>query len=171
MGRASSEGGHADRRRKLEATKRKVIGWNSFVDLVVGGIKPIPALVWAVLYRHATAGIVTRSNSLLAKDVGVSRETIKRAIGALRQAKLLYVVRQGGMHVGPTTYRLGVRDLKGDAAAGSGGGLGGEAETSDREAAGTEEAEPEASTRPVTDAPIVRDAELPTEPSTTTATG
>jgi len=164
MGRDSSEGGHADRRWKLDATRRKVLGWNDFVDLVVGGIKPIPALVWAVLYRHATAGIVTRSNSLLAKDVGVSRETIKRAIGALRQAKLLYVVRQGGMHVGPTTYRLAVRDLKGATAAGSGG----EAETSDREAA---EAEPEVTASPMVDAPMGRDAELPTEPSTTTATG
>ena len=167
MGRDSSEGGHADRRRKLDATRRKVLGWNGFVDLVVGGIKPIPALVWAVLYRHATAGVVTRPNSLLAKDVGVSRETIKRAIATLRQAKLLYVVRQGGMHVGPTTYRLGVRDLRGNAAAGSGG----EAETIDREAAGTEEAEPEVTASPMVDAPMVRDAELPTEPSTTTATG
>lgn len=167
MTRNPSEGRYANGLTKLEATKRKVVGWNKFVDKVVGSIKPIQALVWTVLYRHATAGIVTRSNSLLAKDVGVSRETIKRAIGALRKEKLLQVVRQGGMHVGPTTYRLAVRDLRRSAA----GGLGGDDDPSDREAAGAREAVPEASTSQVTDAPMVPNAELPTEPSTTAATG
>jgi hypothetical protein len=165
MTRNPSEGRYANGLTKLEATKRKVVGWNKFVDKVLGSIKPIQALVWTVLYRHATAGIVTRSNSLLAKDVGVSRETIKRAIGALRQAKLLYVVRQGGMHVGPTTYRLVVRDLRRSAA---GGSAADEAEASGLEAAG---AEPGATASPVVDASMVPNAELPTEPSTTAATG
>jgi len=97
---------------KLEATKRKVLGWNSFVDLLVGGLAPKTALVWAVLYRHATEGFVTRSNALLAQDINASDSTIRRAIAKLRQEGLLKVVRQGGMHVGPSTYRLAVRNLR-----------------------------------------------------------
>jgi hypothetical protein len=98
---------------KLEATRRKIQGWNCFVDLVVGGLLPVPALVWAVLYRHATDGVVTRSNTLLARDLDVSDKTIRRAITMLRLKGLLKVVRQGGLHVGPSTYRLAVRNLRG----------------------------------------------------------
>ncbi len=133
----------------------------------MGGIKPSPALVWAVLYRHAAQGIVTRSNSLLAKDVGVSRETIKRAIGSLRKEKILRVVRQGGRHVWPTTYKLGVRDLRGSVSAGSEG----DDETSDREGAEGKETEPEAKAGPGTDALKILDAERLTESPTTMATG
>jgi hypothetical protein len=167
MTRDSSDGSRSGDHHRIEATKRKIFGWNDWVDKVVGGLKPIPALVWAVLYRHATAGIVTRSNSLLAKDVGVSRETIKRAIATLRKEKLLQVVRQGGMRVGPTTYRLAVRDLRRSAA----GGSAGEAEANCREEEGTAETAPEAPVSPVVDASMVPNAELPTEPSTTAATG
>ena len=113
MARSSSEDHRPAERLRLDATKRKVFGWNSFVDLLVGGIPAVEALVWAVLYRHATDGVVTRSNALLARDVGVSDKTVRRAITALRRAKLLHVVQQGGMHVGASTYRLAVRNMKG----------------------------------------------------------
>lgn len=112
MVRNPSEQQPARRPPKLEATKRKIHGWNRFVDSLVGRLKPIPALVWATLYRHATDGLVTRSNALLARDVGVSDKTIRRAIGTLRSHQLLQVVRQGGMHIGPSTYRLFVKDLE-----------------------------------------------------------
>ncbi len=113
MARTSSEHRRTGKPAKLEATKRKIQGWNCFVDLVVGGLQPVPALVWAVLYRHATDGVVIRSNALLARDLDVSDKTIRRAIAKLRQEGLLKVVRQGGMHVGPSTYRLAVRNLRG----------------------------------------------------------
>ncbi len=112
MARNSSDRGQQDGNRRLEATKRKITGWNLFVDLLVGGLPPVPALVWAVLYRHAQEGVVTRANSTLGRDLSVSKETIKRAINLLREKKLLQVVRQGGMHVGATTYQMAVRDLK-----------------------------------------------------------
>ncbi len=112
MARNSSDRGQQDGSRRLEATKRKITGWNKWADLLVGGLPPVPALVWAVLYRHAQEGVVTRANSTLGRDLGVSKETIKRAIKLLRNKKLLQVVRQGGMQVGATTYRLAVRDLK-----------------------------------------------------------
>ena len=97
---------------KLEATKRKIQGWNAFVDKLVGGLPPVQALIWAVLYRHAVDGVVTRANDLLVKDVSVSESTVKRAIKGLRKARLLQVVRQGGLHVGPSTYRLMIRDTR-----------------------------------------------------------
>ncbi len=112
MARSSSSRGTPGVRSKLEATKRKIQGWNAFVDLLVGGLPPVQSLIWAVLYRHATDGVVTRSNALLAKDVNASDKTIRRAITALRKAELLHVVQQGGMHVGASTYRLAVRDMK-----------------------------------------------------------
>ncbi len=113
MARSSSSRGGPGVRHKLEATKRKIRGWNAFVDLLVPGLPPVQALVWAVLYRHATDGVVTRSNALLANDLRVSDKTIRRAITALRKAGLLHVVQQGGMHVGASTYRLAVRNMKG----------------------------------------------------------
>ena len=177
MVRSSSDEGSAGRAQRLEATRRKVLGWNKFVDLVVGGINPTAALVWAVLYRHAVEGVVTRANSQVAKDVGVSRATIKRAITMLRQAKLLRVVRQGGMHAGPTTYRLAVRDLRSSAAGGSeeqksaGGAVGEAADATSPDLGGAGDAEPQAEAGTVTDASMPRDVDLPTKLSTTTATG
>jgi DNA-binding transcriptional MocR family regulator len=112
MTRNPSDGSGSGDHHRIEATRRKILGWNNWVDMVVGGLKPIPALVWAVLYRHAREGVVTRANSTLARDLGVSKETIKRAIQTLRNERLLRVVRQGGMHVGATTYQLLVRPLK-----------------------------------------------------------
>lgn len=112
MTRNPSDGSGSGDHHRIEATRRKILGWNNWVDMVVGGLKPIPALVWAVLYRHAREGVVTRANSTLARDLGVSKETIKRAIQTLRNERLLRVVRQGGMHVGATTYQLRVRPLK-----------------------------------------------------------
>lgn len=97
---------------KLEATKRKIKGWNAFVDELVGGIPPVQALIWAVLYRHAVDGVVTRANTTLVEDVSVSESTVKRAIKGLKRAGLLRVVRQGGMHVGATTFRLMTQDLR-----------------------------------------------------------
>jgi hypothetical protein len=113
MSRGTSRRSAPRDRPKLEATRRKICGWNSFVDLLVPGLPAVQALVWAVLYRHATDGFVTRSNALLAKGLGVSDKTIRRAITALRKAGLLHVVQQGGMHVGASTYRLAVRNMKG----------------------------------------------------------
>lgn len=112
MAQGSSSHSGPGVRPKLDASKRKILGWNDFADLLVGGIPAVQALIWAVLYRHATDGVVTRSNALLAKDVNVSDKTIRRAITALRKAELLHVVQQGGMHVGASTYRLAVRDMK-----------------------------------------------------------
>jgi hypothetical protein len=112
MAHSLSEQQRTTKPAKLEATKRKILGWNRFVDFLVGGLAPKTALVWAVLYRHATEGVVTRSNALLAQDINASDSTIRRAIAKLRQERLLKVVRQGGMHVGPSTYRLAVRNLR-----------------------------------------------------------
>ena len=112
MAHSLSEQQRTTKPAKLEATKRKILGWNRFVDFLVGGLAPKTALVWAVLYRHATEGVVTRSNALLAQDINASDSTIRRAIAKLRQERLLKVVRQGGMHIGPSTYRLAVRNLR-----------------------------------------------------------
>jgi DNA-binding transcriptional regulator YhcF (GntR family) len=112
MSRGTSRRSGPRDRPKLEATKRKMRGWNAFVDWLVPGLPAVQSLVWAVLYRHATDGVVTRSNALLAKDVNVSDKTVRRAITGLRKAGLLQVVRQGGMHVGASTYRLRVRNMK-----------------------------------------------------------
>jgi hypothetical protein len=112
MARNSSDQEGQDLNLRLESAMRIVSGWNKWADLLVGGLPPVPLLVWAILYRHAKEGVVTRANSTLGRDLGVSKETIKRAIKLLRREKLLQVVRQGGMHVGATTYRLAVRHLK-----------------------------------------------------------
>ena len=111
MARYSSDRGQQDGNRRLEATKRKVTGWNLFVDRAAGGLTPLQSMVWVILYRHAEEGVVTLANSVLARILRVSDKTVRRAIAKLRQEKLLLVVRQGGMHVGATTYRLAVRDL------------------------------------------------------------
>lgn len=97
---------------KLEATARKVWGWNDFVDQIVGGVPHVQALVWAVLYRHARDGVVTLKRSAIAATIRMSDSTVGRATTALKKAGLLEVIRQGGLHVGASTYQLWVEDMR-----------------------------------------------------------
>ncbi len=91
---------------------KKMDAYNAFIDQAFPFIPHVDRLVWLVLFRHAADGVVKRSHSLVAKDVGCSVRTIQRAIDRLRAAGLVRVLKRGGLRVGASTFRLGVRDLR-----------------------------------------------------------
>lgn len=65
-----------------------------------------------ILFRHAWNGVAKVSMNRLANDMGVSRKTVQRAIQRLITKQLIAVKQKGGLGVGPTAYKLGVRELE-----------------------------------------------------------
>jgi len=69
---------------------------NRFVDKDMRTLPPSAALIWLSLFRHADAkGQVSRALSMLEKDTGISRNTIKKGIVALEAAGLISVFVKG----------------------------------------------------------------------------
>ncbi len=92
--------------------KRKILALNDFVDAAGPGLDHMEFRVWMILFRHEWSGRVARSYSQLARDMNVSVKTVQRAIQGLIGKKVLNVARKGGLSVGPTKYRLGIRELE-----------------------------------------------------------
>ncbi|MFM8792415.1 MAG: helix-turn-helix domain-containing protein [Solirubrobacterales bacterium] len=65
------------------------------------------ARAWFVLWRDTKPdGLARTSQSDLARRMGVSPDTAKRAIKDLKTAKLIDVVLPGSIARGPSVYRL-----------------------------------------------------------------
>ena len=87
---------------------------NSFVDDQMKSIKGQSAkLVWFVIFRHTNNGIAKINHQRIADSIGVSTDTVKRAINTLKEQGSLKIVHQGGWNRGPSTYSLEVPELQG----------------------------------------------------------
>jgi DNA-binding transcriptional ArsR family regulator len=104
-------GSRDDGRRKGRLWK-KIEAFNRFIDTAGPFLPELDRYLWLVLFRHATDGTVKRSHGRLAKDLGCSERTIRRAMDRLEETGLVRVVERGGLRVGASTFRLGVRDLR-----------------------------------------------------------
>lgn len=91
---------------------KKIEALNRFVDGTGPKLSHVDFRVWMTMFRHARDGLVTRAHGQMASDIGVSERTVRRAIERLHERKLVRLVSRGGLHVGASTYRLGVRDLR-----------------------------------------------------------
>ncbi|MFM8282788.1 MAG: helix-turn-helix domain-containing protein [Planctomycetaceae bacterium] len=80
---------------------------NDFVDKTMRTLPDRAARAWFVLWRDTKPdGLARTSQSDLARRMGVSPDTAKRAIKDLKTAKLIDVVLPGSIARGPSVYRL-----------------------------------------------------------------
>ncbi len=80
---------------------------NDFVDNTMKTLDFRASLAWFTLWRNTKpTGLARIAISDLARRMGCSRDTAKRAIKDLKNAGLLTVVAPGSMSRGVSTYRL-----------------------------------------------------------------
>lgn len=80
---------------------------NDFVDKTMRTLPDRAARAWFVLWRDTKPdGLARTSQSDLARRMGVSPDTAKRAIKDLKDAGLVIVVALGSIARGPSVYRL-----------------------------------------------------------------
>jgi len=80
---------------------------NRFVDESMRTLDGTAACVWFVLYRDTKRDGTTRTGQTdIARRVGCSVRSVRRAIRRLQDRDLLIVVRTGRLNVGPTIYRV-----------------------------------------------------------------
>ena len=80
---------------------------NDFVDNTMKTLDFRASLAWFTLWRNTKPnGLARIAMSDLARRMGCSQDTAKRAIKDLKNAGLLTVVELGGKHRGVSTYRL-----------------------------------------------------------------
>jgi hypothetical protein len=80
---------------------------NDFVDNIMQTLESRASLAWFTLWRNTKPnGLARIAISDLARRMGCSQDTAKRAIKDLKNAGLLTVVGLGGKYRGVSTYRL-----------------------------------------------------------------
>ena len=80
---------------------------NAFVDQGMASLTPHAAVVWLILYRDTKPdGIARTAVDDIARRAGIHRRTVLRALRCLEQARMLRVVRRGGLNRGASAYRI-----------------------------------------------------------------
>jgi len=80
---------------------------NTFVDITMRGLSGRAALAWVVLWRDTKPNGLARTGVTdLARRMGCSTATAKRALAELRTRKLIEVADRGRLGGGPSSYRL-----------------------------------------------------------------
>jgi hypothetical protein len=79
---------------------------NAFADFTLAGLDRNEIAVWLLLFRDSRDGVARTSQSDLARRAGASDRTVRRALGRLRAARLVEVVRRGRLQTGPSAYRV-----------------------------------------------------------------
>lgn len=93
--------------RPASHSKKRFQTINDFVDHTMQTLKVRASLAWFTLWRNTKpTGLAKIAVSDLARRMGCSRDTAKRAIKDLRRAGLLKVVAPGSKGRGVSTYRL-----------------------------------------------------------------
>jgi hypothetical protein len=87
---------------------------NAFVDTGMADLSRAELATWLVLYRDTKPGGTARvSLNDIARRAGIARQTACRAVGRLARRKMLQVLRRGGLHQGPSIYRVFPYPMKG----------------------------------------------------------
>ncbi len=80
---------------------------NTFVDITMRGLSGRAALAWVVLWRDTKPNGLARTGVTdLARRMGCSTATAKRALAELRARKLIAVADRGRLGGGPSSYRI-----------------------------------------------------------------
>lgn len=80
---------------------------NDFVDVTMRSLSDRAAKAWLVLWRDTKPnGLARTAISDLARRMGCSTATAKRAVAELKKLDLLEIEARGGLGRGPSSYRL-----------------------------------------------------------------
>ena len=80
---------------------------NDFADLSARSVDTTAQAVWWILFRETKPnGHSCISHSQIAVRIGSCRRTVVRATQQLEAAKLISVVRRGGLNGGTSTYKV-----------------------------------------------------------------
>ena len=79
---------------------------NSFVDAGMVALKPVEQSVWFVLWRECRNGLAICSQADIARRIGVSDRTVRRAIDRLRKLGFVRIARRGNLRKGPSSYAI-----------------------------------------------------------------
>ncbi len=80
---------------------------NTFVDVTMRGLSGRAALAWVVLWRDTKPNGLARTGVTdLARRMGCSTATAKRALAELRKRDLLEISDRGRLGRGPSSYRV-----------------------------------------------------------------
>jgi hypothetical protein len=80
---------------------------NAFTDRGMADLSRGELAAWLILYRDTKRGGTARTSLYdLARRGGMNRQTASRAVGKLARRKMLQVLKRGGLHQGPSTYRV-----------------------------------------------------------------
>ena len=108
-GKASEPKGKAGKRSAGERFR----ALNTFVDFTLAELSRAEIAVWLILYRDTRDGTARTGMADLARRAGCSRRAVVSAVQKLEKVELLRIVHRGGIHRGPSRYR--VRPLVKDA--------------------------------------------------------
>jgi len=80
---------------------------NGFIDDIAGTLTPAAVLTWLILFRDTKrTGTARTGQEDLARRAGVSDRAIRAALTELEDRGLVEVIRRGGIHRGPSVYRV-----------------------------------------------------------------
>ena len=80
---------------------------NAFTDDIAGTLTPAAVLTWLILFRDTQrTGTAKTGQTDLARRAGVSDRAIRAALTELEDRELVEVIRRGGIHRGPSVYRV-----------------------------------------------------------------
>lgn len=80
---------------------------NAFTDDIAGTLTPAAVLTWLILFRDTKrTGTAKTGQTDLARRAGVSDRAIRAALTELEDRGLVEVVHRGGIHRGPSVYRV-----------------------------------------------------------------
>jgi hypothetical protein len=80
---------------------------NDFCDHSARCVDTTAQAAWLMLYRETKSnGVACMSHGQIAQMIGTSRRTVIRAVQHLEDAKLITVIRRGGLAGGSSSYRV-----------------------------------------------------------------
>jgi hypothetical protein len=80
---------------------------NGFIDFTLADLTRAAVAVWLILWRDTKPdGLARTGQADLGRRAGMSERSVRAAIDELIGAKVLKVVRRGGVRVGASTYRV-----------------------------------------------------------------
>ena len=100
------EPGPAYPRKKPDAVGKKLVMFNRFLDRSARTLSPSAVVVWVLLWRDERGGTARTAVSDLARRLGPSSRTVKRALRALRAGGFVRPVHRGTPTTGQTVYYL-----------------------------------------------------------------
>lgn len=99
--------------RKVKSPRGRFETINFFTDHTMRGLTDRAVRAWLVLWRDTKQNGLARTGVAdLARRMGCSPSTAKRALAELRRLELVEVVSRGKLNMGPSSYRVFGQPLK-----------------------------------------------------------